>query len=60
MAEKSTVMTWGEFKATLEVAGVKDEYEIWYIDVTYPRQVELGRGGDLVIVIKDGTIAVRD
>ena len=60
MAEKSGVMTWGEFKAALEAAGVEDEHEIWYIDVTYPRQAEFGRGEALVIVIENGVITVRD
>jgi hypothetical protein len=26
-------MTWGEFKAALEQAGVLDQYEIQYIDI---------------------------
>lgn len=29
-------MTWGEFKQAMDVAGVKDEMEIWYIDVSFP------------------------
>lgn len=26
-------MTWGEFKKQIETAGVKDDENIWYIDV---------------------------
>lgn len=29
-------MTWEEFKKHLEEKGVKDDDEIWYIDVSFP------------------------
>jgi hypothetical protein len=29
------VMKWGEFKNKVEQAGVKDEDEIWYIDMAF-------------------------
>lgn len=34
-------MTWKEFKQILEDSGVKDEHEIWYIDVSYPEALDL-------------------
>ena len=29
-------MTWAEFKKCVDDAGVKDDDEIWFIDITYP------------------------
>ena len=35
-------MTWGQFKRAVEKQGVKDEDDIWYIDVSFspPFQIE--------------------
>jgi len=29
-------MTWGEFKEAVEKAGIEDNDEIWYIDISFP------------------------
>lgn len=34
-------MTWAEFKQAMEDAGVKDEYEIEYIDIDHPTLLSL-------------------
>ena len=48
------LMTWGEFKAAREAAGVTDEHEIWHIDVAYPTQEDLE-----IVIEPDGTITVH-
>lgn len=34
-------MTWSEFKKLVEEKGVKDDMTIWYIDVSYPHELEV-------------------
>lgn len=34
-------MTWGQFKKLLEEAGIQDDMAIWYIDVSYPRDLRI-------------------
>ena len=29
-------MTWGKFKKAVKDAGIKDDDEIWYIDISFP------------------------
>ncbi len=48
-------MTWAEFKAQMEAAGVTDQTKIWYIDVAYPVDLQIsvtpsGSGGKEVSV----------
>jgi hypothetical protein len=47
-------MTWAEFKAAVEAAGVKDEDVIFCIDVDgwYKRAIDIERG-------KDGTVWIK-
>jgi hypothetical protein len=37
-------MTWQEFKEAIEAAGVKDDDEIWYIDVSFPTKEDFEAG----------------
>ena len=37
MTEKEHNMTWGEFKRAVDAAGIKDDEEIWYIRMWWPR-----------------------
>lgn len=59
-------MTWGEFKRRLDALGVRDEEEIWYIDIHPFRffQCEYGkRGGDGSVLgwaIADNDFGGRD
>ena len=39
-------MTWGDFKAYLEKNGIKDDDEIWYIDISFPEEKDLTIGRD--------------
>ena len=49
---KSTgTMTWAELKEAIEKAGVKDDDEIWYIDVSFPEQEDFDKG--VIAVSKD-------
>lgn len=38
-------MTWGEIKQQIEAAGVTDEQEMWFIDISF--------GGDLCVCPED-------
>jgi len=45
MANKNAkCMTWGEFKTAVEALGLKDDSELWYIDVTSPTQDDFDNG----------------
>ena len=45
-------MTWGEFKAAVEKAGVKDDTEIWYIDV-FVRVMGKAKEGGITVSLDD-------
>ena len=49
-------MTWGEFKAAVEAAGVKDDTEVWEVRITAPLD------GFKVIVNKgqDGSVQILE
>jgi hypothetical protein len=32
-------MTWGEFKEEAESQGIRDEMEIWFINVSFPDEI---------------------
>jgi hypothetical protein len=42
MSMETKSMTWGEFKKLVDAAGVKDEQEIWYIDISFPQVPAVG------------------
>jgi hypothetical protein len=42
-------MTWGEFKAAVEQAGVEDDHVINYIDMDFNVIVEFNRSDDGVV-----------
>lgn len=46
-------MTWGEFKKAVEEKGARDSDKIWYIDISFPREIELQRYNDTGITVAD-------
>ncbi len=56
--EMTESMTWGEFKQAVDKAGVKDDEEIWFIDISFPskgdfeqERITAGRQGNLGVCI---------
>lgn len=47
-------MTWAEFKAKVESQDVKDDDEIWYIDVSFDFGVYVLKDDPCGIAIQDG------
>lgn len=41
---RGRTMTWDELKEAISKAGVKDDDEIWYIDVSFPEQRDFDKG----------------
>ena len=48
-----TKLTWGQFKAAVAEAGVKDTEEIWYIDVDCSGAIEITRHPKCGVSIND-------
>ena len=46
-------MTWAETKAEMERLGVKDEDDIWYIDISYSPPFEARKDASLGWAISD-------
>ena len=45
--DRGIEMKWGEFKRLLEKEGVKEEDEIWYIDISFNDEITFFKDGRL-------------